>query len=172
MADAAVGRSARRRTSLPPFGPGVRFRARPTDPLTVLAGLFNGSPVADNTGDSQQRNPSGTRFPLHGGALAIAEIQFAYPSLGTMIQANQREPLARTYKLGVWYDSERFADQRFDQAGRSLADPASDGVARTHRGDYGIYLVADQMLWRAAGEPDQNISVFVRAMGAPRAIAT
>jgi len=147
---------------------GVRFRARPTDPLTVLAGLFNGSPVADNTGDSQQRNPSGTRFPLHGGALAIAEIQFAYPSLGTMIQANQREPLARTYKLGVWYDSERFADQRFDQAGRSLADPASDGVARTHRGEYGIYLVADQMLWRAAGEPDQNISVFVRAMGAPQ----
>lgn len=147
---------------------GVRVRAHPADGITVLAGLFNGSPVADNSGDPQMRNRTGTSFPLHGGALAIAELQFAYPSLGTMIMANQTEPLGRTYKLGVWYDSERFADQRYDTAGLSLADPAGSGVARTHRGDHGVYLVADQMLWRAAGEPDQNINVFFRAMGTPQ----
>jgi porin len=147
---------------------GVRFRGHPADAVTVLGGLFNGSPAAGTSGDAQQDNRTGTQFPVHGGALAIAELQFAYPSLGTMIQANQREPLSRTYKLGVWYDSERFADQRFDTLGRSLADPASNGIAQTHRGDYGIYVVADQMLWRALKEPDQNLNVFVRAMGAPQ----
>jgi porin len=146
---------------------GVRFRFRPADSLTMLAGVFNGSPVTDNSGDPQQGSPHGTSFPLHGGALAIAEIQYAYPSLGTMIMANQTEPLARTYRLGVWYDTERFADLRYDTTGRSLADPASNGMAQTHRGDYALYAVADQMLWRAKGEPDQNINVFLRAMGTP-----
>ncbi len=146
---------------------GIRFRARPVDALTVLAGVFNGSPVSNHSGDPQQRNPRGTSFPLNGGALAIAEIQFAYPSLGTMIMANQTEPLARTYRLGVWYDTERIADLRFDTTGRSLADPASNGIAQTHHGDYAFYAVADQMLWRAKGEPDQNINLFVRAMGTP-----
>src|SRR6202041_1970109 len=28
---------------------GVRFRARPIDPLTFLVGVFNGSPVRDNS---------------------------------------------------------------------------------------------------------------------------
>jgi porin len=148
---------------------GVRVRAHPADAFTVLAGLFNGSPVADNSGDAQMRNRTGTSFPLHGGALAIAEIQFAYPSLGTLIRADQTEPLARTYKLGVWYDTERFPDQRYDTAGLSLAAPASSGTARSHRGDGGLYLVADQMLWRAAAEPDQNLNVFFRALGAPQA---
>ncbi|MDR3673706.1 MAG: carbohydrate porin [Holophaga sp.] len=147
---------------------GIRFRARPGDAFTVLAGVFNGNPAAYPSDDSQRANPHGTSFPLHGGVLAIAELQFAYPSLGTMIQADQREPLGRTYKLGVWYDSERFADQRFDTLGRSLADPGSNGIPQTHRGDHGIYVVADQMLWRALGEPDQNINVFVRAMAAPQ----
>jgi porin len=148
---------------------GVRVRHRPADAVTLLAGVFNGSPVADNTGDPQQRNPSGTRFPLHGGALVIAEVQYAYPSLGTMILAGRTEPLARTYRLGAWYDTERFADLRYDAAGRSLADPAGDGLPRTHRGDYAFYAVADQMLWRAQAEPDQNLNAFLRVMGTPEA---
>jgi porin len=146
---------------------GARFRARPVDALTVLAGVFNGSPVANNTGDPQQRNPSGTSFPLNGGTLAIAELQFAYPSLGTLVRAGETEPLARTYRLGVWYDTERFADLHYDSSGVSLASPASSGVPRSHRGDWAIYGVADQMLWRDAQEPDHNLNVFVRAMGTP-----
>ena len=50
------------------------------------------------------------------------------PSLGTMVYADQAEPLARTYKLGFWYDTESFADQRFDNTGLSLANPASNGI--------------------------------------------
>ena len=104
------------------------LRARPIDPVTVLVGVFNGSPVANNAGDPQKRNPSGTSFPLNGGVLAIAELQYAYPSLGTMVYAADSEPLARVYKLGFWYDTERFADQEFDNTGLSLANPATTGI--------------------------------------------
>jgi porin len=148
---------------------GVRVRARPTDSLTFLAGVFNGSPVSNNTGDPQRQNPSGTSFPLNGGALAIAEVQYAYPSLGTMRYADQPEPLARVYRLGIWYDTERFADQAVDNTGLSLANPGSMGIPKTHRGDYAIYAVADQMIWQDQTEANRTLNVFVRAMGTPLA---
>jgi porin len=148
---------------------GVRLRARPTDSLTFLVGIFNGSPVSNNTGDPQQRNPSGTSFPLDGGVLAIAEMQYSYPALGTMVFPDQPEPLAGTYKLGVWYDSENFADQEFDNTGLSLANPASTGSPLLHRGDYAFYAVVDQMVWRDPDEDDRTLNVFVRPMGTPLA---
>ena len=146
---------------------GVRFRGRPADAVTLLAGVFNGSPTAGNGGDPQRQDPAGTSFPLRGGALAIAEVQYAYPSLGTMIRAGESEPLARLYKAGIWYDTERFADLRYDTAGRSLADPAGSGIPMTHRGDWAAYAVADQMFWRDPGEPDRNLYGFLRVMGTP-----
>jgi porin len=148
---------------------GGRVRVRPTDSLTVLAGLFNGSPVpVHSTGDPQMVNASGTSFPINGGALVCAELQYAYPGLGSMIYADQKEPLARVYKLGFWYDTERFADLRFDNTGLSLADPASTGIPRQHRGNYSIYAVADQMIWQDPEEADRTLNVFVRAMGTPQ----
>jgi porin len=146
---------------------GVRVRGKPLDSVTVLAGVFNGSPVVRNIGDPQQQNPGGTSFPTNGGLLAIAELQYAYPSLGTMLYANESEPPARVYKLGVWYDTENFADQRTDNTGLSLANPASTGIPQQHRGDYSIYAVADQMVWQDAEEADRTINLFVRAMGTP-----
>jgi porin len=144
---------------------GVRVRARPIDSLTFLAGVFNGSPVSNNTGDPQQQNPSGTSFPLNGRVLAIGEVQYAYPSLGTMLYADEAEQLARVYKLGFWYDGEQFADQQIDNTGLSLANPASTGIPKMHHGDYSVYAVADQMVWQDPAEADRTLNVFVRAMG-------
>jgi porin len=148
---------------------GVRLRARPIDPVTILFGVFNGSPVRYNYGDPQMRNPSGTSFPLNGGLMVIGEIQYAYPSLGSMIYAGQAEPLSRLYKLGFWYNSESFADQLLDNTGLSLANPASNGVPINHRGNFSIYAVADQMLWVDPNEGDRTINVFARVMGTPQA---
>jgi porin len=150
---------------------GVRLRAHPVDSLTFLMGIFNGSPVRNNSfdaGDPQVQNASGTSFPLNGGVLAIAEVQYSYPSLGTMMYAGQREPLARTYKLGFWYDTERFADQQFDNAGLSLANPASSGVPFQHHGNYSVYAVADQLVWVDPEESDRTINLFARLLGAPQ----
>jgi porin len=147
---------------------GVRVRFKPVDAITILAGVYNGSPVSNNDGDPQRVNASGTSFPLNGGALYIAEIQYAYPSLGTLISPDEGEPLSRIYKLGVWYNTESFADQRFGTDGLSLASPLSNGNPLSHRGNFSIYAVADQMIWRDAHEADRNINVFARVMGTPQ----
>jgi porin len=145
---------------------GIRARAHVTDSVTILAGVFNGNPAPSNVGDPQKSNPYGVSFPLNGGILAIAELQFAYPGSGTLVKANEEDPLARTYKIGVWYDSESFADLRTDYAGLPLGDPANNQTAASHRGDYALYAVADQMIWRST-EADRNINVFVRPMFTP-----
>jgi porin len=148
---------------------GVRFRVRPIDPITVLVGVFNGSPTRTNDGgDSQQEDAHGTSFHLNGGALAIAEIQFTYPSLGAMVKGDDAEPLACVYKIGVWYDSESFDDQRYDTTGLSLADPNTSGTPRSHHGDYAFYGVADQMIWHSEDDSDRNANLFLRAMGTPK----
>ena len=128
---------------------GIRARAHVTDSVTILAGVFNGNPAPSNVGDPQKSNPYGVSFPLNGGMLAIAELQFAYPGSGTLVKANEEDPLARTYKIGVWYDSESFADLRTDYAGLPLGNPANNQTAASHRGDYALYAVADQMIWRS-----------------------
>jgi porin len=144
-------------------------RLRPINALTVLLGVFNGSPVVNNTGDPQKQNASGTSFPLNGGTLAIAELQYSYPALGGMVYGNGSPPLARVFRLGFWYDTENFADQEYDNTGLSLMNPKSTGVPATHSGDYSIYAVMDQMVWRDPKDEDGDraISFFARALGAP-----
>lgn len=148
---------------------GVRGRAKPTDSITVLFGVFNGSPVSvHNTNpDSQQANASGTSFPLNGGALAIGEIQYAYPALGSMVPATNTAPLSGTYKLGFWYDTQSFVDQAYDTMGVSLAANTGN-PPRRHQSDYGIYAVADQMVWHSEAVDDRTLNVFTRLMGTPQ----
>ena len=149
--------------------PGVRLRWRPVDPLNILVGVFNGSPVNDNSGDPQKRNPSGTSFPTTGGTLSFVELQYTYPALGALVLPGSGPPLGHTYKIGAYYDSESFADLRFDDQGLPLSSPLSDGQPRRHRGEYTVYGVADQMLWREAEDPNRSVSAFARVLGSPQA---
>ena len=148
---------------------GVRGRLHVNDSVTLLAGVYNGSPVRDNTApDPQVNNCCGVSFPLNGGVLAIAELQYSYPAAGTVVSASGSDLLSGTYKIGIWYNSESFADQRFDDTGLSLANPASTGNPVAHRGDYAIYAVVDQMIYRSKDDPDQTFNIFVRPMIAPQ----
>ncbi|HVB66299.1 MAG TPA: carbohydrate porin [Acetobacteraceae bacterium] len=146
---------------------GVRLRARPTAALTVLAGVFDdnppGGPFAD---DSQLRGAeaAGHAFNLNTGALWIAELQYA---INQPASDGTPSGLAGTYKLGFWYDSGSFPDQRFDTLGRSLDDPQSSGVPRLDRGNASIYAVADQTVWVPDPRGPRALAVFARAMGAP-----
>jgi len=172
--NASMGWSELPTADMPAGGPvyplsalGVRIRAQPTDSLVLLAGAYNGSPVSDNYGDPQVRNPSGTSFPLNGGVLAIAEAQYAYLNQAAAAQPNQAGPPVGVYKIGVWYDSENFPDQRYDNAGVSLASPMSDGIAALHRSDYALYAVVDQMIYRFENDPTRNINFFVKPTFTP-----
>lgn len=148
---------------------GVRARARPIDELSFLLGVFSGSPSPSNVGDPQVADRGGISFPVNKGALVIGEMQFTYPALGSMISPNTPQPLSRTYKLGFWYDTENFADQQFDNTGLSLANPASNGEALNHHGDYGLYAVADQLVWVDPHEGDRTVNLFGRVTAAPQA---
>ena len=143
---------------------GVRARWKPINPVTLLAGVFNGSPASN---DGTDTDPAGTSFPLDGGVLAFAEIQYTYPAVGSMVYPGEGAPLGRTYRLGMWYDTESFADQRIGTNGQSLASIGSNGLPLQHRGNYSIYGVADQMIWRKASDPNRSISIFGRVMGTP-----
>ncbi len=146
---------------------GVRARYRPVDPVNILLGVYSGSPAENPSIDPQISDRSGTSFPLNRGALVIAELQYSYPSLGSMVSPGQSQPLARIYRIGAWYDTEDFDDERFDNQGLPLADLTSNGMPRQHRGDFAIYAVADQMVWRSTKDPNRTLSVFARVMGTP-----
>ncbi len=151
---------------------GVRLRAQPLDNLTLLAGVFDDNPPGGSFGDDSQVRgaaQSGTAFDLGTGALAIAEIQYAInqPSPGQMEYSRGGGGLPGVYKLGAWYDSGAFPDQRYDANGLSLADPDSSGDPKLRRGDWSIYGVFDQMLWRPAADGPRAVGVFARIMGAP-----
>jgi porin len=147
---------------------GLRLRAHPAPPWTVLAGVFDDNPPGGPfTDDSQIRDgeASGTRFNLGTGALFLGEIQYrvAHPPLA----AGQRSDLPGTYKLGLWADTGAFPDQRFDTSGVSLAAPDSTGVARLHHGNFSLYGILDQAVWRPDPKGERTLGVFLRAMGAP-----
>ncbi len=110
---------------------GVRGQAQINDAVTVLAGVYSGSPLPRNSPNSQLSNPSGVSFPLDTGVLAIAELQYAVNGGFPSDPSKSPAAYAGSYKLGAWYDSESFDDLRFDDQGVPLASPLSDGVAAT-----------------------------------------
>jgi porin len=148
---------------------GARVRWRPVDPVTVLLGVFSGSPAPRGEGDPQVLNPSGLSFPVNRGVMVIGEIQYSYPALGSMLSPDSAEPLARTYKLGFWYNSENFADQFYDNTGVALVNPASSGIPVNRHGNFSIYAVADQLVWVDPREGDRTVNLFARVMAAPQA---
>ena len=147
---------------------GVRFNVRPVDGFNLLVGAFNGDPVKNNNGsDPQLQNRYGTSFPTNGGQLYIAEAQFSYPTLGSMVEPGQTKSLGYTYKIGAWYNTNNFSNMAVDTNGLSLADPNSNGNPLQHQGNYAWYAVADQLIWRDDKDPNRTVGIFGRVMGTP-----
>jgi porin len=151
---------------------GIRLRAEPSDPITVLGGVFQDNPPGGPFNDDSQLMGStawGGNFNLRTGALVIAEIQYALnpPPSGQPTAGAPPPGLPGTYKLGFWYDSAAFLDQRFGQGGLSLANPASNGIPLTLRNNFSIYGVMDQTIWRPNPQGARALGIFARIMGAP-----
>ncbi|MEA9567125.1 carbohydrate porin [Polynucleobacter sp. AP-Nickl1-40-C4] len=147
---------------------GVRFNVRPVDGFNLLVGAFNGDPVKNNNeSDPQLQNRYGTSFPTNGGQLYIAEAQFSYPTLGSMVEPGQTKSLGYTYKIGAWYNTNNFSNMAVDTNGLSLADPNSNGNPLQHQGNYAWYAVADQLIWRDDKDPNRTVGIFGRVMGTP-----
>ena len=146
-----------------PFAvPGARLRVAPTSNLTLSAAVFNGNPAPLGSGDPQVRNSSGTNFLIgEGGFMPIAELAYSFDE-----QPISSTPLSDV-KLGAWYHTGEFPDQRRDSSGFSLANPASNGIPAMHGSNFGTYLVADKMLWRRPDTATQGLAAFLRVGYAP-----
>ncbi|MCM3755497.1 carbohydrate porin, partial [Bacillus licheniformis] len=94
-------------------------------------------------------------------------VQYALNAPPADPKAPQPAGLPGTYKLGFWYHSQHANDPRYGTDGLSLADPASNGTPATHRGNYGFYAVADQMVWRPSADSPRSVGMFARVMGSP-----
>ena len=143
--------------------PGVRVRIKPRDDMQFQAAVFSGDPSGGNGSNQPAPLPTGTVFSFSGGAFFITEASYL-PN-----QGKDARGLPGAYRIGAWYHtSARFADQRFDENGLSLASPQSTGIPLEHAGDGGVYGVIDQMLYRVPGTDDQGLSGFFRAGGVPQ----
>jgi len=143
--------------------PFIRAQYQLTENTTLIGALFNSDPARPGSGDPQLRDKGGVAFRMNDHVLAFGELWY------TINQGENAAGLPGTYKLGAWYDSGHFNDQSRDTNGRSLADPASNGVPRAHSTGFAVYDVVDQMIWRRPGTTKSGIGVFVEAIGAPAA---
>ena len=151
---------------------GVRVEGQVTPSVMVIGGVFDDNPPGgpfNNDDQLRGAEQSGTAFNLGTGALWIGEVQYNInqPATGQMVAPGETSGLPGTYKLGAWYDSGGFPDQRFGADGLSLANPASSGAPLNRRGNFSIYAVLDQMVWRPDPQGQQSVNLFLRVMGAP-----
>jgi porin len=151
----------------PLAGLGVRGRVQATDNITMLAGVFNGSPIPWDSPNTPRSNPNGVSFPLDTGTLAIAELQYALAPGAAAGKPSAGGPLPGVYKIGAWYDGYKFDDQQYDDMGVPLASPLSNGMPAEHHGDFSLYGVMDQMVWRSKDDSNRTLNVFVRPMFTP-----
>jgi len=138
--------------------PGIRVAITPNDQLGLKLAVFNGDPADPNCrGDPQVCNNDGLDFRLDSPPLLVAEAAYKY---------NQKEGLAGTIKVGGWNHFGKFADQRFDSGGLPIVGTSNPG--RPIDGDWGIFGIIDQLVWRLPGsEQPKGVALFGRVMGAP-----
>jgi porin len=141
--------------------PGARLQINPFENVSLLAAVFAGDPAGANcVGNPQACNRYGTTFSLDGGAFWIGEAQYQ------VNQDKDAKGLAAAYKLGAWYHTASFADQRFgiDGTGAIVSLATAPPFQLYHRGNWGVYGIIDQMLWRGK---ESSTSVFVRGGASP-----
>lgn len=124
---------------------GVRVRAKPVDAFTATAGLYYSDPSRD------LQSAAGIDFGVDvagTGALAMVEVAYRH---------NQWEGatgMPGTYRLGGYYDSNRYSTFR---------DPLVQ-----QQGNWGVYLLADQVVYRERGRSGPHgLAVFGAFVAAP-----
>ena len=141
--------------TFPLAAPGLRLEWKPNEAFLWRTGVFSG-----DLGSQSGNNKHGVRFSFDSqhGIFVLTEVV-------CKINAGERaEGLPGVFKLGGLYQTGEFADV--------------SGVGSAHRGDYGIYVIADQAIYRdrsgcackegkdnteGAKSNDQGLNVFARA---------
>jgi porin len=141
--------------------PGVRLQYKVSDQLMLRSAAFNGDPAGPGSSNPVDRDPYGLAFRVNDPPFFIVEAAYSYGQTFDSRENPHQEgsrssrapnliegSLPGTIKLGAWYHSGTFAD----------VGP----VAASGTGNYAVYGVVDQMLWRVPGTTDQGLSYFLR----------
>ena len=144
----------------PPIYPitttGARLKLQPIDSLYFMTAIYNG-----DAGDQSEDNKNGTRFGFSAstGLLSFSELGYL------LNQGKDDKGMPGTYKLGGWVHTANFSTWASQAAYAN-----GTGPLQSAGGNYGIYGVADQTIWRtepnAPGDP-QSLNLFLRAGTAP-----
>ena len=145
----------------PLSAPGVRLQINPSPNFAILAAAFGGDPAGkdcydyDPAANPQICNRYGTTFSFNGGTFLIGELQY------NVNKEKDSKGLAASYKIGAWYHTGSFADQQFGvtENGQIVPLALDPAYPLNHLGDWGLYGVIDQMVWRNGGA---SAAVFVR----------
>jgi porin len=124
---------------------GARVRAKPVDSFATMAGIYYSEPMRDLV------NTAGTDFGFAGSGIGyLSVVEFAY----LHNQSAGDTGLPGTFRLGGYYDSNVYP---------VFSDPA---VKR--RGNWGLYLLLDQIVYREgpAGS-GQGLALFGAFVAAP-----
>jgi porin len=140
---------------------GARLRANLTDNWTVSAAIFDGDAAGPGLDDPQLRDNHGVNFRINDPPLVIGEVQYIW-------NGKKGDPgLDGKFKVGGWRHFGEFSDQRFTAQGISLANPISSGMPANLSGNFGIYSVFEQKIYRVDNDDDRGIGLFARVSSSP-----
>lgn len=143
--------------------PNLRVKFSPTPSLAMLAAIFSGDSLGYSKNAVDLSSGGAVTTAMSGGMLGIVEAQI------TTDPDNSDAALASAYRIGGYFHSQSFADQRLDSRYRSLADPATTGNPLRRRNNWSAYAGFDQRLWsdpRGSGL-DRGVGAFGRVIGGP-----
>ncbi len=137
----------------PPIAvPGIRVKAALSDRITAFGAVFNGNAARPGDGDSQLRDNHGLAFRVNDAPWVIGQVRWDYD-----IEIGGRA-LPGNFTPGGWRHFGQFDDQRFTAQGLSIADPSGTGIAAKLRGNFGIFAVVEQTLYRPASVTEKGVS--------------
>ncbi|MET3971808.1 carbohydrate porin [Bradyrhizobium sp. S3.9.1] len=140
----------------PPIAvPGIRIKAALTENMTAFGAVFNGDPSGPGDQDPQLRDHHGLAFRVNDPPWVIGQVRFNYD-----IDIGGR-PLAGNFTPGAWKHYGSFDSQRFTAEGLSIADPGGSGVPARLRGNYGVFAVIEQVLYRPPEVKDNTTSASI-----------
>ena len=138
----------------PNASPGIMATYQFSTDWTITGSLMNGQPV----GPTATQTTYGTDFPTGNGMLSWLELAYTPKlTLGEKI-------LPGHYKIGSWYNSNTVDNVTLSETGRTFTNP----VNKTYRGQYSLYALADQTLYREGDSTTQGLSAFARVALSPQ----
>lgn len=139
--------------------PGARLRADLGHGWSLSTAVYNGQPCPENS-EGQAINDHGLYLKIKD-AFSITELR------GEWSVRSPKAPLHGSARLGAWFHSGDFDDQRYDQSGLSLGHPSSDGTPQVHQVNWGLYLALEQQLTCESEDASQGLGTFARLGFAP-----